>query len=462
MKRLLYVFMMLTILSSCDDDFEHTFDKTPTERKAEANENLASLLSDSEFGWKTTLIVGKEPIVGDFFVFKFDRSEGANDGIVTVANANGQADSEYAISHEAGTLLKFVTPNDVFFWLTNPDYREPVGYGADLEYIFMKEEDGKLYFSGKETKGQMVLEKAKESDWDMSALAAHHASFQETRTKNFHFLCITGGVEGTSEQNPLYIQIESPYYSQYFEEELKQKFYDFKYIFNGKRTRTNAATYIFTHDGIVFSDPLVLGQDTISNLVYNDDLKEWQIGNDGIKGKVLPSDLPMVATPGIVDLFIDDFFSREYCLALDPWGCKGPLANIMRDHLYSYDAPRLQRVNIKNKYVSPDGQDLGAGVVFRQSNDTDFAFLPLKMIKVGENHIKFERNGDVVTNIEGAEEKIANGTNIKAILDLVLEPQGWMIGCDVITLEGGSTHYDCVFYNVANPSNQIEYMGSFW
>jgi hypothetical protein len=464
MKRLLYVFAVLAIFTSCDDDFEYAFDKTPTERKAEANRELSCLLSESEFGWKTTMIFNDEqsdnklPVIGDFFVFKFTKNEGANDGIVTIASRSGSADSEYAIGQETGTTLSFITPNPIFFWLIDPTYQTPTGYGADMEYIFMKEEDGKLYFRGKALESQLVLEKASEQDCDPSLLVERSTNFLESNNKNFFFLEIKEGVANASEEAPLYVQIGTPPYAQYFEEGLKELFYEFIYVVDGVRTRTDAATYIFTSESIVLSDPIVIGQDTISKLIYNEESDEWQIGNEGFTGRILPADLPLVETPGIVDLFIDDFFSREMCLMLDHWGCKGPMADILRDHIYSYEAPRLQRVRIKSKYVSPDGQDLGEGIVFLQSNDTDFAFLPIKMNKEGEHHIIFERNGDVVTNIEGAADKIANDANLKALFDIIFEEQGWMIGCDIIPLHG-SLYYDSMFYSVADPRNQIEYMG---
>ena len=471
MKRLLYVFAMLAIFSSCDDDFEYAFDKTPTERKAEANSELNLLLAEAEFGWKTTMILNEvqvdntKPILGDFFVFKFTKNEGADDGIVTISSRSGSSDSEYAIGQEMGTTLRFVTPNPIFFWLVDPTYNNPTGYGAEMEYVFMKEEDGKLYFQGKSLGNQLVLEKASEQDADVSVIAESSANFLESNTKNFFFLEITGGVANVTAEAPLYVQISTPPYAQYFEESLKQVFYELRYVVDGVRTRTNAAGYIFTNDGILFSDPLVIGQDTISKLVYNEESDEWRIGNEGYTGRILSSELPLVATPGIVDLFIDDFFSRDYCLMLDPWGCFGPLADIMDDHMYSYEAPRLQSVSIKNKYVSPDGQDLGSGIVFEQYDENyalEFAFLPIKMIKEGENHIIFERNGDVVTEIDGAADKIANDAHLAKLFDLIFEEQGWMIGCDVITLDTGSVHYDSMFFNVAHPENQIEYMGSFY
>ncbi len=464
---------MLAIFSSCDDDFEYAFDKTPTERKAEANSELNRLLCESEFGWKTTMILNEDnldnekPILGDFFVFKFTKNEAADDGVVTISSRSGSADSEYAIGQQMGTTLSFVTPNPIFFWLVNPTSfpNNPNGYGAEMEYIFMKEDDGKLYFQGKAFENQLVLEKANEKDADVSVIAEASENFLESNSKNFFFLEITEGVANASAEAPLYVQITTPPYAQYFEESLKEMFYEFRYVVDGVRTRTNAAGYIFTNEGILFSDPLVIGQDSISKLVYNESNDEWMIADEGITGRILPADLPLIATPGIVDLFIDDFFSRDYCLMLDPWGCHGPLADIMNDHMYSYEAPRLNSVKIKNKYVSPEGQDLGAGVVFEQYDENYnkvSAFLPIKMIKEGENHIIFERNGDVVTEIDGAADKIANDAHLAKLFDLIFDEQGWMIGCDVITLDTGSVHYDCIFYNVAHPENQIEYMGSFW
>ncbi|RXQ96724.1 DUF4302 domain-containing protein [Ancylomarina salipaludis] len=466
MKRLLYVFAILAIFSSCSDDFEYVFDKTPTERKAEANAKLNSLLTDSEFGWKTTMILNTDgsddelPVVGDFFVFKFNKNEGANDGIVTVSSRNGSADSEYAIGQETGTTLRFTTPNEILFWLINPTYDKPSGYGADMEYIFMKEEDGKLYFKGKALDSELVLEKASEQDNDLSVVVESKANFLESNNKNFFFLEITGGVADASEETPLYIQIGNPPYAKYFEEDLKQLFYEFIYVVDGKRTRTDAATYVFTNEGIIFSDPLVIGQDTVSKLVYNETSDEWLIADEGVTGKILPADLPHVVIPGLVDLYIDNFFATELGVMLDPWGsCHGPWKDLLSDNMFNYDVPRLTRIRLVSKYVSPDtGEMLGTGILIVGYEDTDFVFIPLDMEKLAENHIKFTRNGDIVGNIEGAIEKLATDESLNAIFDIVCDEAGWLISCDIIPYDG-SLYYDCMFYSVTNPANQIEHMG---
>jgi hypothetical protein len=463
MKRLIYLIVLLIAFSACENDFEYTFDKTPTERKAEACDNLAKILSDSEYGWKTTLIVCDAPIVGDYFHFKFDRNEGQNNGLITVNSAYGESQSEFEVCPEIGAMLNFTTPNETFFWLVDPSSNHPKGYGADLEYIFMKEENGKLFFRGKKTENELVLEKAEEGDSDFTEIRAMYDNYTSANTKNYLFLCITGGLEGASEENPFYAQIEDSFYAMYFDEEFKKRFYNFKYIYEGERTRSMTCTYIFTPEGILLSDPLVLGQDTVKSFKYDKDLDQWQIDEGTVTGKVVASDLPFVPTPGIADLLVDNFLvNDDYCLMIDQWGCKGPLSDTLKAHYENTEAPTLRRIFVKNNYVSPDGQQLGAGVFFGQSDDSEYAFLPINIIKEGENIIRFERSGeDVVTNIDGAADKIANDTNINGFLDILFNAKGWMIGCDVIDY-GTVKYYDCMLFNLEDPDNQIEYMGTVY
>lgn len=460
MKRILYVLVMLFLFSSCESEFENVFDKTPTERKIESNLKLSNLLSDAEFGWKTKLIVGTSPTVGEYLVFKFNKLEaGINSGIVTIASSFGKEDSEYIISSEIGSLLRFVTPNESLYWMIYPSDRTPQGYGADMEYIFMKEEGDKLYFKGKERNSEMVLEKANESDWDMTVVEDLREKFLATKTKHFSFLSITDGIEGTSNENPLYIQIEAAPYATYFEESLKQLFYDFKYVYKGVRTRTNAATYLYSHDGVDFTDPLIIGDAKVSNIKYDKASNVWSIGDEGVTGTLIASDLPLVVVDGIVDLFIDKFFADDMGMLIDPWGSFGTFKNIVTDNFYNTALPKLKRMRIVSKYVSPEtGEMLGSGILILQYEDTDFTFIPLKMNKLGVNTIGFERNGDVVTNVVGSAERVANDEKLNKVFSMICDEKGWMINCDVISY-GLYDYYDCMFYSVSDPNSMIEHMG---
>lgn len=468
MKNLLYIFIILVGLSSCEDEFDYVFDKTPTERKAEANNELTEKLAESEFGWTTTLLVGKTPmpIMGDRITFKFERNGEENNGLVSMASAYGTAESEFAISSEGGSVLRFITPNEVLYWLINPsgfDPKIPTGFGADMEYIYTGTMEGKLYFRGKAKDITMVLEKATAEDADYTKANELRDLYNSTASANFRFLEITGGIEGASEANPLYARIEDPSYAMYFEEELKSRFYSFLHIYEGKRYKGNASCYIFTNEGIIFADPLVIGDKSISTITYNEELNEWTIADEGITGKFITAELPLVPTPGIVDLYINNFFAGERSgvlgMMFDDYYAAGPIKDFLANNYYNNEAPRLNRLAIVNDYISPEtGENLGSGLVNRGWDGTSFAFVPLTIEKLGENTIKFIKDGDIITNIDGAAEKLTTDENLVGAIDLLCDEEGWMIGCDMIELYGND-YYDCTFFQVKNPENQMMHMG---
>ena len=163
MRKLIYFLTVLVVLSSCSNDFDYVFDKTVTERKDEAKAKLTTLLSNSEYGWKTTVIVGETFTAGSFYHFTFSEMA-ENSGEVILNNGIKEITSEFEIAHETGILLKFTTRNELLHWLIIPNVMFAQGFGLDQEYIFMKEEDDKLYFQGKELGSKLVLEKATEED----------------------------------------------------------------------------------------------------------------------------------------------------------------------------------------------------------------------------------------------------------------------------------------------------------
>jgi len=468
MKNLLYLFIILVGLSSCEDEFEYVFDKTPTERKAEANNELTEELAESEFGWTTTLIVGTSPmpLMGDRITFNFERNGEENNGIVSMTSAYGSAESEFAISSEGGSVLRFLTPNEVLYWLINPsgyDPKAPTGFGADMEYIYTGTMDGKLHFRGKSKDVTMILEKATEKDVNYTRANELRDLYNSTASANFRFLEITGGIDGATEENPQYARIEDPSYAKYFKEELKTRFYSFLHMYKGKRVKGNASSYIFTNEGIIFADPLVIGDKTISTIEYNEELDEWTIADEDITGKFITAELPLVATPGIVDLYINEFFGKTRVgiqgMMVDDYYAAGPIKDFLEANYSNYDAPRLNRLRLVNNFISPDtGENLGSGLVNLDYDGILFAFVPLKMEKLGENTIRFTRDGDIITTITGAAEKMNTDENLVGAIDLLCDEEGWMIGCDIIEANG-NMYYDCRFFQVKNPENQMEHMG---
>jgi len=456
MKRLIYIFAMLVLFSACGDDYEYTFDKTPTERKSEAKAELTSLLEAPEFGWKTTMIVhGVMASAGDFFVMKFEPNGENNNGEVTVANGFKTHKSEFEIGHEDGILLRFNTYNDVFHWLTKPNHWETAGFGGDLEFIFLREEAGKLIFQGKESQNELILEKATEQDWDMTDILENHENFMQSLSMNFVAITITKGF-GATEEKPFYAKfnLADVYITASAVPEKEGWFYEFEYIEDGEKVYGNEASYVFTHDEIIFSEPVVIAGDTMNRIAFNEDNGLWEVANEGIEGFLEASDLPLMVSPGAVDNFVN-IFIFSYAWEISPWnfGDEGKMEEYAMG-IYR-DNTMFDWFQIQGDYVNPAGEHLGAGFVLKGAYADyygKYAFIPVDFVKLAESEMQFVLNGEIISDIEGAADEIATDPNIQGMLNALCNPVGWSIFCSPYFYTPTYEIYPYEFYNMEDPS----------
>lgn len=457
MKRLLYLFVMLIAFSACEDDYEYTFDKTPTERKAEAKSELTSLLEAPEFGWKTTMIVhGAVSSAGDFFVMKFEPNGENNNGEVTVANGFKTHKSEFEIGHEDGILLRFNTFNEVFHWLTKPNHWETAGFGGDLEFIFMREEAGKLIFQGKESQNELILEKATEQDWDMTDIIENHENFMQALSMNFVAITITKGF-GATEEKPFYAKfnLADVHITSTAVPEKKGWFYEFEYIVDGEKVYGSEASYVFTHDEIIFSEPVVVEGDTFDRIAYNKDNGLWEVANEGVEGFLEASALPLMPSPGAVDNLLDVFLQGTYGWDISPWnfGDEGKMEDFARGIMD--DCEMFDWFVVHGNFTDKDGVHRGQGFVIEGSTYGEYVFLPFEIEKLGESEMKFVWDGTIITNIAdvaAAEEVVNTDINIQGMLNAFCNPVGWSIYCSSYFYAPTWEIYPYEFYNMEDTS----------
>jgi len=456
MKKILYVFVMLIAFSACENDYEYTFDKTPTERKTEGKAELTNLLADSEFGWKTTIVVhGDQTSAGDYFVMKFEPFEENNNGEVTVANGFDSHTSEFEINFQTGCVLKFNTYNDVFHWLTKPNGWEGEGFGSDQEFIFMREEGGKLIFQGKEKKKELILEPATEQDWDMTDIQNNYDRFMEEFSKNFIAIKVTKGLGG-SEENPFYAKFnnEDVYITRSAVPEKEGFFYMLEYIVDGEKVYGHEASYVFTPDEIILSEPVVLEGDTLDRIVYNEESDIWEVANEGIEGYLESSYLPLMPSPGAVDNLVNIFLMDDYGWEIDPWnyGDEGKMEEFA-EGIY-YDCEMFDWFILHGDFINPDGEHLGAGFELQGDDYGDtYAFVPVEFVELAESEMKFVLTGEeITTNIEGAEEVIATDPYIQDMLNAFCNEKGWSIFCSSYFYSPTWELFPYEFYNMEDPT----------
>ena len=453
MKRILYILVFMIFLLSCEKDFEYNLDKSPTERMTEAIDKLTDVLSGSEYGWKTTIITrGKTASAGDFFVMKFAPIEGGSCGQVTIANGFGSETSEFDIYHSTGVVLNFNTFNEVFHWLAKPTewWGTETGLGGNIEYILMKNENGKLTLKGKDNENEMILEKASEQDWDMTDIQRNYASVQAVLARNFSGITVTKGF-GATDEEPFFAKFRDVTITILALPSKKGQFYGLDYSVDGKQVQSTVANFVFTHDELILAEPIFMGTDTVDRFTYNKDLDLWTIGNEGIEGYLSGFDLPPMDSPRAFDTFLAVMDDRWYGWPIyhDDYDNYGKIAEFLTE--IRNNVPELQYLQI-NEHVKLNGEDIGRGLMFIGDGDSrPYVFIPVDYIKQGESEMKIVRNGDVISNIPNINDLLDNNPHVLKFMNAFFSPQGWRLYMQ----EGGSEdspYYTISFYNIEDPS----------
>lgn len=451
MKRLLYVFMLMVAFTSCKNDFEDNFGNTPTERKAQAISAMTKLLTGSENGWKTTLVFdGKVLNAGDFFVMKFAPIEGGSSGQVTIANAFNSKTTEFSVYHATGIVVNFSTYNEVFHWLASPiDFQGMgTGFGANVEYIFMKEENGKLYFKGKVNGSEMILEKATAQDWDMTDIQTNFVSLKATMAMNFAGILATKGLGATGEK-PFFAKFGTVYVTQeggIFADKSGQ-FYKLTYDNNGKPVAGKQSSFVFKHNELILSSPIVVGTDTLSRFVYSKDRNRWEAANPGIEGYIVGSALPLFPSPGAFEFFMEGFTKKVYGWNIYTEGEESGKVGVYLKAL-AKNEPRLKYCQIKMNHKI-GGVDVGCGIAFvGDGTPTQYCFIPIKFEKQGISEMRFVRNGDVKSNIPDINEILTTNPYAIKVMNTFFTPTGWSLNM----IKSSSTLARINFYNIEDPS----------
>lgn len=464
MKKLLYILAILTVFSSCEKDFEYVFDETVSERIEGSKSNLTSLLTEAEFGWKTvfTGIGTDEHSSGSFIAFKFTQIEDQNNGTVLMNSGFDEGTSEFFINHQEGTVLQFNTPNDVLYWMVEPRaYFGAQGLGGEVEYIFMKEENGKLFFRGKMNDADLVLERATPQDWDMTDIQAGFEDFTAKRKNSrYQLIRITSGINNASEENPFYVRFDDAGWNVEGKEDFT---YSATYNVDGEDIEQADAAFVYTHEGIQLSNPIVIEGDTLSKLVFDEAQDKWMVGDKGMLGEFVFSLVPVYPQPGVVQLLFDKSLatadrSGMKGMLLRAYGSEGPMKDLVGKILGGDQEPVFDKLLAVIGYVSPDGVELGDGLVFRDNSGDNFAFVPVTYEITAEHQFKIVRTGgDIITSTDwaGAIDKINNDADINDYLDILCSENGWSVAVDYFPF-GIYEIYTFELGNNDNPANWME------
>lgn len=447
---------------------------TPADKAKE--DELTNILKNASEGWLSSSPIYDGSADNRLLSMKF-----MNNHAATVA-------SESTIAKEASYMFT-VKGNDItltietYAGFIEPgiilDPKEPMGPMIPMDFkVKSYTEDEMVLTFNKGFKRELTLTK-QTSSVDFSKQKAIRAKMGEIRgallkdfsTKNIDCLpnltlCITKGIEGASEENPVKAGF---FYSS------MTSTVDIAYNWNGE-FKKYCGILVFTDKGFVSGIALQYGDKYISNFKYNSSLNRFEIDEPGIEGHFECFNLPQYEVKGVYEEFLNDYslwmksFFPDELLEI-----KKKVSNASYNSttkLKVIDTYIVSKYNRREPIVLEDGSwaideaskkydynetdYLGEGLLFSFEYYYQFFyyFVPLKTEKIGEDRVRFSRSGETqcVTKVpeHAAIMKAAYDSNetINAFIDMICEEEGLLIKKSEIE---GSFDFDFRF--IKNPSH---------
>ncbi|MGO3708072.1 MAG: DUF4302 domain-containing protein [Mesonia hippocampi] len=268
--KFLLVGITSLILFSCEKDTgaDPLFSENPTERINEQEKELRDLLKSSEHGWKVTYFTDHPEFTNKYehqlgawnFLFNFtdDRNVDMISDFSETPTTPEQ--SEYDIVVGSTTKLSFSTGSIITYFTggaNSPLFSGLRGQGhkADFEFLYYGKDGDDLIFKTNRFQITLKFEKATAEDWTTNM--QQKINIKETLEAQVKLKMETVIDGNTTVYNDVYYDIYS------------------RYITN-METKGNVAYENdfsfgigFTEEGLITAKPIVLGNEEIFNLTYN-------------------------------------------------------------------------------------------------------------------------------------------------------------------------------------------------
>lgn len=441
MRKLVYILIAITLLSSCSkDSFNNLFEKTADERVEASIKEWKQILCSSDLGWEGVYYLEGPYSLGFYTIMKFQE-----DGKVGIILTKGEKYemSEYRIESGANIELRLVTWNKSLTWLANPGGVSPSGYGVELEYTLVSHTENEIVFEGKVNKGKLVLNRCDEYfENKMDIITENENLFFDNMKFVNNSICVTKGITGASEDDPFVISLIP---------DKNLFFWNLKYFdVDGAINEVNNVIQIFTPYGMSLSIPVQIGDKKIQNFKFNQEKNAYVIVDEGFEGYIISTKLPILATPGVTDVLINSIAKMRFSDYGDDLCPKlKTLIEEITDEDYKVPAsfggaylvtnfteqiPVLDEYGRRKKdenynYIYTNGKKLGNGLLFSKGYKSyfDYVFIPLKFIKLSEDRVKIERNGEVISNVEGGIEWGNNKLEVQEFISILTQKDGYLM-----------------------------------
>lgn len=279
---------IVSILLSCDNDYETIFKESPDERIHQALIEYNTLLMEAPNGWRCMLYTGTG--AGYFYYFKFD-----NDGKVTmVSDFNEETASEFIIgSWMLKALQKPTLTFDTYAYIHLPaDPDGDVNGGgngqgliSDFEFTFSETTGDSVFMKGLKHNTELVLVRAtaeeSKSILNQRILTILQSTKQYTTDNKGLQLPLPDGTI-----LPLAIDVA-------------HKLFGAQYLsVDGSTIQTFISPFTFSIEGIQLRDTLTIGGYDIRNLAWNADNNVYTIQLDEETALINATE-PLTFTPSI-------------------------------------------------------------------------------------------------------------------------------------------------------------------
>ena len=156
--KIIFIFVMLVVAASCENDDDTVYDQTPTERKNASRAELENLLQASD-GFKVVYFPKDSEYGGFLFYMTFDES-GNVEMISNIDDEDSFGTSQYEVRSVSATELVFTTPNSIHKLSDNRTAGLiGTGYEGHSHFQFNTVGEGdSLIFSDLRSEGSLVFE----------------------------------------------------------------------------------------------------------------------------------------------------------------------------------------------------------------------------------------------------------------------------------------------------------------
>jgi hypothetical protein len=420
---------------------------------SEKSKELAKILMNSGYGWLSSSEINNVTENLRLLEMSFEDS-----GIAQIkSEATKDVESEFKFTVKGDEIILSIKTLKGFIEATTPlEPSYPTGKITKMNFVVDSYSPDKfvISFHGEDFDRKLTLTKQfeqidfKKQNIMRSKLANERAKQFDDFMKKYQgcnkylTLCVTKGVLDATPENPVKIG---------FNYSTMTSTVDFAYNTNGKFV-SGCGILVSTETGFVSAQPIKIDGKAISSFKYNDNTNVYEIDENGIEGHFECYPMPQYIVYGTTDdllsghsLWMRSFFPKELVTKMltnvrvdanknEP-GLKYDVAYLVtnykrRQPLFNEDGSPLTSVTGIQEYL--EKETLGDGILFSfvYAYQFYYYFVPIKATKIGEDRVKFVRNGEPLINMEDPNnnapmlKKCKASTAINAFVDKVCEPAG--------------------------------------